>query len=271
MELKTALAMISRRIWLVALCIVAGAGAAVMANRSITPRYEASTTLTVNQLSAEGSLTAYDNLLANELLAKTYAETIKSRSVLSEAGARLKLDQTPGELKDQLEVMVVPQTQLMRLIVTASDPQQAADIANTVVVVFREQNRALLTQRYTTARQRLEAELELAKRDLDERASQVDELRAARASTSTQRLRDAETALNRARNSYDTLSAALASVRIAETQALDNIDVIEVAYPSSSPVWPNPALNIAVAAVAGALLGGFIALLAGVPRQKSNE
>jgi capsular polysaccharide biosynthesis protein len=271
MELTTALAIIGRRIWLVALCIVASAGAAVITNSSITPSYEASTTLAVNQLSPDGALTAYDNLLANELLAKTYAETIRSRPVLAEAGARLGLDQTPGELREQIEVMVVPETQLLRLIVTAVDPQRAADIANTLVVVFREQNQALLTQRYATARQGLEAELELAKRELDEGAGEVDELRAARGDAPDQQLRDAETALNRARNTYAALSEALASVRIAETQAVDTIDVIEVAYPPGEPVWPRPALTITVASLAGALIGTFIALLTGGLRQKRDQ
>ena len=254
--------MLSRRLWLVALCAVVATGAAFLANSMLEPKYEAITMLAVNQLSSNGSLTNYDDLLANELLAKAYAETISSRPVLAEVITTLKLPTTPGELGNRITVALVPQTQLLHLIVVDSDPQRAANTANTVVTVFREQNRSLITQRYRLARQSLEDELALARGDLDVWTNTVEQLRKRQGAASNEQLYDAELTLNRYRNNYATLSDALAKLRIAETQITDNIDVIEMAYPINDPVWPNPVLNLAVAAVAGVLIGCFIALLA---------
>jgi uncharacterized protein involved in exopolysaccharide biosynthesis len=146
-----------------------------------------------------------------------------------------------------------------------SDPQRAAETANTLVTVFREQNQALLSQRYSTARERLEAEMLLTRENLDVSSQALDELRQEQ-DTPAQQLRDAEIRVNQERNQYAALSEAVAKLYIAETQAVDNIDVIELAYPSSSPVWPNPTLNLAVAAVAGLGIGLFIALILGRPR-----
>ena len=261
MELQTVLTILVRRLWLVALCAAVATGAAFLVNGMLEPEYEAITMLAVNQLSSNGSLTSYDDLLANELLAKAYAETISSRSVLAEVITTLKLPTSPGELNSRITVVLVPQTQLLHLIVVDSDPQRAANTANTVVTVFREHNRSLITQRYTLARQSLEDELAVARADLDVWTNTVALLRERPGDASNEELYDAELTLNRYRNTYATISDALAKVQIAETQITDNIDVIEVAYPGSDPVWPNPVLNIAVAAVAGTLIGGFIALV----------
>lgn len=265
MELRTALTIIGRWYWLVILCTVLGAGAAFFANRAIVPEYEAVTLLAVNQISSEGALTNYDNLLANELLAKSYAETIVSRPVLSAAIAELGLDTAPDNLKERITAVLKPQTQLMQLVVVDSDPQRAADTANAVVAAFREQNRAMLTERYALARQGIEDELALAQRDVDEWRAQVEWLNSLGKNASTAQLRDAEMMLNHYRSTYAALSEALANVRISETQVVDNIDVIELAYPDFDPVWPDPVLNLAVATIAGAIIGVYIALLLGKP------
>lgn len=265
MEIRTAIAILGRWFWLIGLCIAAGITGASYANRTIEPQYEAGALLAVNQLSAEGALTNYDNLLANELLAKSYAETMNSRPILADVIADLGLDTVPEELNDRVSTVLLPSTQLLRVVAVDTNPQRAADIANTVVAVFREQNAARIGTRYADARQQLERELAAAQAQIDQGTAELARLRDPARSFQPEQIRDAEAALNRHRANHAALADAVASVRVAETQAVDSIDVLEPAYPIYDPVWPDPTLNLMVAAIAGALVGICIALFLGKP------
>jgi capsular polysaccharide biosynthesis protein len=114
-DLTTAVTIVSRRLWIVALCGLAALGTAAFVNTRIVPEYKAVTLLAVNQISPEGNLTNYDTLLANETLAKSYAETIKSRAILTEVISRLNLDTTAGQFHERVTATLVPETQLLRL------------------------------------------------------------------------------------------------------------------------------------------------------------
>lgn len=266
MDIRTVVSVLLRWYWVLGLCTLAGLGGALYANSVIEPVYEAGVLVAVNQLSTEGSLTSYDNLLANELLAKSYAETINSRPIMAQVITALELEMSPEELNDHVSAVLMPDTQLMRVVVTASEPQRAADIANTTVAVFREQNQARLAARYAIAREALTGELATTQEEVDWWTNQVSKLRESPSTRTSEQTRDAEATLNRHRVSFEALSEALASVRLAETQAADSVDVLELAYPSYNPIWPDPLLNLVIAAVSGLGIGAGIALFLGKPQ-----
>lgn len=265
MELRAVFAILGRWLWLIGLCVAAGLGGAAYANRAIEPLYEAVTLVAVNQLSPEGALTNYDNLLANELLAKSYAETMNSRPILADVISLLELDTSPEQLNDHVSTVLLPSTQLMRIVVVDTNPQRAADIANSVVAVFREHNLERMSARYSVARDALEIELAAAQKEVDTLTAELARVRDPKSGTLPERIRDTENAANRSRARHTALAEAFARVTIAETQAADSIDVLEPAYPIYDPIWPDPTLNLIVAAVAGALVGCGIALFLGKP------
>src|SRR6478672_645179 len=76
--------------------IVFGAVAALVSMR-LPKTYEAGTTLLIGR-SSTGSDPGYDDLLAAQLLAQTYAELATTRPILAAVASRLRLEQTPEEL-----------------------------------------------------------------------------------------------------------------------------------------------------------------------------
>lgn len=103
----------------------------------ITPVYEASTTLLVgkNETSAQAAL-AYQDVLLNQQLVKTYGEIAKSRAVAEEVISRMGITQTPDQIRAKIGVSVVTGTQVIRLTVNDTDRVLAQQIANAAASVF---------------------------------------------------------------------------------------------------------------------------------------
>lgn len=141
MELRYALQLTRRWWWLVALCAVAGGLAAYAMVRQQVPEYWATATLMVSQVQTQGTVT-YNDVLASERLTETYRRLIESLPVLEEAQGTLQLPGGTGELARLLEAGSVPQTQLIQVSARTQDPEQAANIANTVADVVIARNRS---------------------------------------------------------------------------------------------------------------------------------
>jgi len=105
----------------------------------VTPTYEATTTVLVNQTQSPGII-QYNDVLTSQHLTSTYAELAKSRPILSDVILRLHLNITEKDLAQQLTVSPVRDTQLLRISAENRDPGLAADIANTTAAAFIDDN-----------------------------------------------------------------------------------------------------------------------------------
>lgn len=115
-----------------------------------SPVYQASATLLVNQ----GRGTAapnYESVLMSQQLTRTYAELLKKRPLYDMAIANLQLATTPERLMRNVRVSTVRDTQLIVVTVRDRSPQRAADIANELVRLLREQDRQLLAGAYASS------------------------------------------------------------------------------------------------------------------------
>lgn len=258
MPLQRYITLLWRWVWLILLITLLAGGTAYLVSRRMTPIYEASTTLLINQASTGSMTTDYNSILSSERLARTYAQLMLKRPVLAEVIGALQLAETPDHLQERVRVAPVRDTQLIIVSVEDADPQRAADIANRIVAVFAEQNRELQSERFAESKRSLEGEIAKLQTDIDATQAGLNALRGVDDPARRARL---EAALVEYRSSYATVLRSLEEVRLAEAQMTNSVNVVESATPAELPVRPRIALNTALAAIAGLLLAIGLALL----------
>ncbi|WP_152393676.1 YveK family protein [Paenibacillus guangzhouensis] len=149
MELKQYWLIIKRRLLLIALIIaVSCLSIGIYSNYFMTPQYEASAKLIVNQYKDSGSLLPSIDLGSINStigLIKTYKEIIKTPRMM-----KIVLKEYPdlglsyGELIGKVSVSSVNETQVMSISVRDDSYAKAANIANAVAVVFQKTVPALM-------------------------------------------------------------------------------------------------------------------------------
>lgn len=107
----------------------------------LKPVYEASSTLIAGKKAVntgeQATQLLEDNVLeANRLLAKTYGEIAKSRTVTEQVKAELGLKLTPEQLKQKITIKQVEDTEILMITVLDTNPKLAAKIANVTVQKF---------------------------------------------------------------------------------------------------------------------------------------
>jgi polysaccharide biosynthesis transport protein len=165
MELRDYLAVIGRRKGLIAAITAITAGVAVAATLLSPPEYTATATLRVEPTSAVvGGTVRADDLSYLDRLENTYADLVTSGEIRDAVAERAGLDQRPA-----VEVVTIPNTELMDVRVTTRSPQSAARAANALAAELVARVRALNL-----------ASSQNADRLFDERAAQLeDEIAAA--------------------------------------------------------------------------------------------
>ncbi len=105
----------------------------------VTPMYSSSTTLVLatNLTSKDSSITATD-LNVNSKLISTYSELVKSKNVLRTVINNLNIDIKEDELRKNINVSSVKNTELIEITVTNENKYNARRIANEIAQVFME-------------------------------------------------------------------------------------------------------------------------------------
>lgn len=110
----------------------------------VTPMYSSSTTLVLatNLTSKDSSITATD-LNVNSKLISTYSELVKSKNVLRTVIDNLNIDIKEDELRKNIDVSSVKNTELIEITVTNADKYYARKIANEIAQVFMEKVKSI--------------------------------------------------------------------------------------------------------------------------------
>lgn len=153
MELKLIFSLIRRWAWLLVIGAALGAGAGYVLSIYQTPVYEASTRFMVMQ--APDSGVSNVQRLSDQELAQTYVELLTTQPVLDEASERADTSVRAS----QISAEQVRGTRLLELTVSASDPDRAALIANTLVEVLIAQNDALQASRFSSTEESLQLQI----------------------------------------------------------------------------------------------------------------
>ncbi|TWT07030.1 capsular biosynthesis protein [Planococcus sp. CPCC 101016] len=102
----------------------------------LTPMYETSTQILVNQEASDAAQLTNQNIQTDLQLINTYSVIIKSPAILDEVSSQLNLDMTVEQLNNKITVATAENSQVVNVTVQDEDPAQAVEIANTTAQVF---------------------------------------------------------------------------------------------------------------------------------------
>jgi non-specific protein-tyrosine kinase len=251
-ELWRYIAIVRKWAWLIIAATVLGTLAGFIGSKLQTPIYQSSTTLLINEAPSTRSGVDYNSLLASERLARTYVQLMTERMVLEEVIPRLKNRTTVGWLKGNIAVSVVRDTQLMQVTVEHPSPEDAADIANTLAMVFAEKVREMQATRYQDSKDNLAAQVTVLDQQIQQTRAQLEALSAEPAQVDGRARLEAQ--LAQYQQSYATLLQTYEQIRFAEAQTSSNVTQVELAVPGGSPIRPRTGSNTLLAAVVGLML-----------------
>ncbi|CAG9612111.1 putative capsular polysaccharide biosynthesis protein YwqC [Bacillus rhizoplanae] len=139
-SLKELFHMLRKRLAMI-LSITLGAAiiSAVVSFFFMTPIYQTSTQILVNQKKQEGATVQYNEVQTNIQLTNTYKVIIKSPVVLDQVKEKLNLDMTTQALTQKIDVMNEKDSQVISVTVKDKDPKLARDIANTTAEMFKDE------------------------------------------------------------------------------------------------------------------------------------
>ncbi len=103
----------------------------------VAPEYSSSVLLYVNNGSMDDkdSITSSD-IKTSQILVQTYTEILKNRTTLEQVAHQMDDKYTYGQLNGMITASSSNETEVMKITVTANDPTEAANIANTIALVL---------------------------------------------------------------------------------------------------------------------------------------
>lgn len=102
----------------------------------LTPVYQSSTQILVNQKQSENQLDS-NQIRSNIDMINTYSVIIKSPAILQKVIDELELDQSIDQLSEKITINSQENSQVFSLTVQDSNPTKAVDIANSVSETFQ--------------------------------------------------------------------------------------------------------------------------------------
>ncbi|MCY9140985.1 YveK family protein [Peribacillus frigoritolerans] len=104
----------------------------------LTPVYQSSTQILVNQKQSENQLDSIQ-IKSNIDMINTYSVIIKSPAILDKVIDELELDQSVDQLSQKITINSQENSQVFSLTVQDSNPAKAVEIANTVSSIFQKE------------------------------------------------------------------------------------------------------------------------------------
>lgn len=136
---------LKKRAGLIALMtIIAITIAGVVSFLVLTPMYQTSTQILVNQEQSEAAQLTNQNIQTDLQLINTYSVIIKSPAILDEVASQLGLDMSVEQLNSKITVATAENSQVVDVTVQDENPALAVDIANTTAKVFEAEIQSLM-------------------------------------------------------------------------------------------------------------------------------
>lgn len=136
---------LKKRIGLIALLtILAITIAGVVSFMLLTPVYETSTEILVNQGTSETAQVTNQNIQTDLQLINTYSGIIKSPAILDQVAEELNNGMTTEQITGKITVSNADQSQIVNITVQDADPALAVEIANTTASVFENDIQELM-------------------------------------------------------------------------------------------------------------------------------
>lgn len=138
--LKEVFKTLKKRLLLIVLITVAAGLISSLVNYFVlTPIYQASTQILINQTKSNQTVYNSNEVQTNLQLINTYNVIIKSPVILDKVADELKLGLTAQQLNNEITVASEKNSQVVNISVQDTDPRQAALIANKTAEVFQKE------------------------------------------------------------------------------------------------------------------------------------
>lgn len=128
-----------KRAWAIVLCAILIGGLMLGYTMNfVTPMYQATTTLYVNNSSefeGSGDKVSSTDLAVALKLVYSYVDIIRRDTVMSAVIDKLQMNITPAQLRSMVSAQVQGETEIFSVTVTSPNPQMSADIANAIAEI----------------------------------------------------------------------------------------------------------------------------------------
>ncbi len=254
MELRTYWDILWRRKWIIVATTLFTTLAAVIYTLLATPQYTASTTMRVATVGS-GEINSRTDIDYTQRLMNTYASIITSKTV-----ARQIRDQIALEYLPQISVELINNTELMRIVAEAPDPEVAQHVADAAANILVVQSQEIYSSSGQTTQEILQKQLEQIETELNAaRGDYESEL------TKTPRDNALIDALNQSislkERTYATLLDQYDQARLNEALRVNSVSVVEPATLPFGPTRPKPETNIVLGVLVGLIGGVALAFL----------
>ena len=245
-----------RKLWLIALVMVAGGAAAYQAAAVRPPVYEASTLVSIDQSQA-ASQGLDAAIQADQFLASRFISRATSRAVLQDVCTKEGRGCDPVTLARQVRVTTPKATAQLEIFATSSSPSIAARLANEVADALITRNRAQVDQAMASQRTLLQGQLKAQGDQLAQALQQV-------TANEVAGRQDAAgiTQLTFLQTEYSSTYRRLQDLEVQRSQLADVLSIEQRALPPRKPADPDPVRYVAVGLACGLVAGLLLALLA---------
>jgi capsular exopolysaccharide synthesis family protein len=258
-ELRLFFDIIKRRALIIIIVAAATVAVALAARILIRPLYSAYATVRV--LTDVGVADFRLSADYSSRLLSTYTSILKSRPILEKA-ISLQSPQTTlpfNEVRDQLEVAIVPNTELISIAVQNQDPAVAQSLANTLADLLTEYSQDVYASGGKSARQIVEEQMLSMETDLRSARQRYVSLQAADGTDAEAQVLAREIEFKEA--AYNSLLIRYETVRLNESLRANSVTVIS---PAILPLEPSNRLGLThfgLALIVGVFAGLGLALI----------
>lgn len=260
MALREILRLGARWWWLTAAYVAVGIIGSLFVSAVTRPVYRAEVTIVVTQDVPDADQANYTVLLAAESVANTYARLLKSSALLETVAARTGAGTTAKELGKRVRVEPLAGTALINLSVDDSTRDSAESTADEIVNQFG----LLLTrqgnERYIAARAKVQDEIYSASQELERVTDALDALDDPTVDPVGQARKGLDAKHKTLEASLRQLQGTLQSLDAHHVAAGSGISALP-AEAGTDPVRPQPLQEMLFAALLGAVLSVFAAVL----------
>ena len=262
MELRQYFAVIWKWLWLILLGTAVATGLSYYTSSSMSPIYQASTTVIVGQ-SLRNTNPNTQDLWTSERLAQTYAEMIKRQPILQGVVDALGLGIPYEWLREQIYVNLIANTQLMEIKVMDTDPLRARVIADELARQLIVQSPTGPEKQQEQYRQFTESQIQDLQAKIQTTQEEMQQLQEAiDAETSATGLANKQAQMAALQNKLNTYQTNLAQLlNFFQGSATNYVEVVEPATVPTIPISPRTTLNVLLAATVGLILAVGAAFL----------
>lgn len=257
MELKQYLQPLIKWWWLIAAATAVATAASLLAVARQPAIYRTSTAVAVGSAMDRANPTASELVLTQEL-ANTYADIANRNVVRKGVMNALGLTWLPD-----YTVRIVPETQLLELSVTDSDPLRAQAVANELASQLIEVSPASASKQDAARQEFINNELHDLETTITQTKAQIaDKQNELTQMFSARQIADTQTQIAGLQNKLLAVQANYAAMLSNSQQGATNrIQVIEPAELPTIPIGPNRMMTVLLAAIIGFLLAAAAAHL----------